>query len=549
MKYSLSKKIVFLILPALVLNLLVGAVGWFQFRGLTTSLARAEFHNAALRDQMECDMMHDALRADVLAGLQAVSSTNLAALKEAQSDLAEHTTEFRKRLKENLSRSLSGNAAVELSQVEAPLTRYIASAESVLAALATQPQSAQEKLPGFFEAFKALETRMQKVSDAIEEETSKANNLIQTSASRFFTFLSVSVIVALAWVVGLPVLVSRTMPRPFRLLAEELSSVALHTRESVDQMRTASRILAEGACSQASSLEETSAALEEIASMVKRNAESARGAEGMARETKVAADTGTQEVALMSRVAGQISESSVDLKNTMNEIRLASDGVAKIAKTIDEIAFQTNILALNAAVEAARAGEAGLGFAVVADEVRTLAQRSANSAKETAAQIKTAIDRSQAGIQVSDRLVTSLKEMEGQARRVEQSLQAILEKSRQTDSFVQGISNACQEQSQGIEQVSKSVSTIDRITQSNSATAEESARNAEALQTQGAVLVNTAAKLTELIEGTADAKVLSGTATRTSVDSGPGPTASSDHRVNASVNATASTEKASGKSY
>lgn len=518
MTYSLSRKIILLVLPALILNLIVGAVGWRSFKQLEQSIRTAQLHNEALRDHMECDMNHDALRADVLAAFQAVNNTNQVDLQTAEKDLEEHIESFHKHLAENQRRTLNGNAAKEIAEIQAPLEAYVASASEVVKLLEKNPAEATAKLPTFYAAFKNLEVRMQKVSDTIEEETQKASQQNEAAVTRFALFLAVSVMIAIGLVIGLPIAVVKLIPKPFRLVAKELSDVARNSEQSVAQMRAASTTLAEGASSQASSLEETSSALEEISSMVKRNAESAKGAEAMARETKMAAESGSQEVGVMSKVAQQISTSSSDLKNTMSEIRLASDEVAKIAKTIDEIAFQTNILALNAAVEAARAGEAGLGFAVVADEVRNLAQRSATSAKETAEKIQTAIEKSHEGLQVSDRLIQSLQEMEGQAGRVESSFQVILEKSKRTDQFVQGISQASQEQSQGIEQVTSSVSTIDRITQANSATAEESARNAESVQEQTVAVVQLVDRLIGLVEGTSSRSSAEASAASTATD-------------------------------
>ena len=265
----------------------------------------------------------------------------------------------------------------------------------------------------------------------------------------------------------------RGITRVLRTVSNQLSDSSAQVAAASGQVSSASQTLAEGASEQAASLEETSASLEEISSMTKRNAESARQANGLANQTRTAAETGATDVTAMNEA--------------MTAIKVSSDNIAKIIKTIDEIAFQTNILALNAAVEAARAGEAGAGFAVVAEEVRALAQRSAQAARETAEKIEDAIQKSQHGVEISGKVATSLQE--------------IVAKARQVDSLVAEISQASQEQSQGIGQVLGAVTQMDKVTQSNAAMAEESASASEELTSQARSLDDSVAELQQLIGG------------------------------------------------
>ncbi|MES2695730.1 MAG: methyl-accepting chemotaxis protein, partial [Verrucomicrobiota bacterium] len=243
---------------------------------------------------------------------------------------------------------------------------------------------------------------------------------------------------------------------------------------------------AAGSSEQAASLEEASASLEEMASMTKRNADSAQTAKDLSAQTRTSADTGAAHMDEMRRA--------------MDAIKASSDDIAKIIKTIDEIAFQTNILALNAAVEAARAGEAGMGFAVVAEEVRRLAQRSAESAKETAAKIEDAILKSEHGVTISGS--------------VAQSLSDIVTKAREVDTLVAEIAHASREQSQGIDQLNVTVGQMDKVTQSNAGTAEETAAAAEELTAQAASMRTAVDHLEILLRG--NKKFAAAAVTRTS---------------------------------
>jgi methyl-accepting chemotaxis protein len=264
----------------------------------------------------------------------------------------------------------------------------------------------------------------------------------------------------------------KALTRGIRRAAEVIGGGSGEILNASAQLSTTSQTLANGSSEQAASLEETSASLEEITSMTKRNAESALQAKELSGQTRAAADTGASDVR--------------EMKSAMDAIKASSDDISKIIKTIDEIAFQTNILALNAAVEAARAGEAGAGFAVVADEVRSLAQRSAQSAKETAGKIEEAIKKSEHGVRISGKVASSLSE--------------IADKARKVDAIIAEIAEASQEQSQGVGQVNITVSQMDKVTQSNASTAEETAAAAEELTAQATALQEAVVELRGLVE-------------------------------------------------
>ena len=289
-------------------------------------------------------------------------------------------------------------------------------------------------------------------------------------------------VLTLVLMVAIVIWLSRSIALPLNRIADDLRAAAGEVQGASRQMQVSSQTLAQGASQQAASLEQTSASLEEMSSMTKRNADNAHKANALAKQAREAAEKGAGDIQTMN--------------TAMAAIKTSSDDIAKIIKTIDEIAFQTNILALNAAVEAARAGEAGMGFAVVADEVRNLAHRSAQAARETTAKIEGAIARTAQGVQISQKVATALDD--------------IVIKARQVDELVADVSAASDEQIRGITQINSAVTQMDQVTQGNSTSAEESAAAAQELNAQATVLKHSVAELLQLVGGSAAAEALNG---------------------------------------
>lgn len=272
-----------------------------------------------------------------------------------------------------------------------------------------------------------------------------------------------------------------------RKLNRDLSSTLGQINQSADQVSSGAgqvsngaQALAQGATEQAASVEELAATITNISHQVKETADNAM-------EARYQANTAGDEV-------GECNTQMKDMMSAMEEITRTSNEIGKIIKTIEDIAFQTNILALNAAVEAARAGEAGKGFAVVAEEVRSLASKSSVASKNTAELIESSIDAVARGTKI--------------ANSTAESLMRVVDQVRSASAKVDAIANAAEDQSGAIEQVTLGVDQISSVVQTNSATAEQSAAASQELSEQAATLKNLVSKFS-LREEFANANVKS----------------------------------------
>jgi methyl-accepting chemotaxis protein len=319
---------------------------------------------------------------------------------------------------------------------------------------------------------------------AIEETSAKmvdynkrtADSLTSTSMSSSVHSLWLSVCIGLGAIV-LGIVLSWYMVTStnavLREATNELSEGSEQVVSAAGQVSSSSQSLAQGSSEQAATIEETSAAATEINSMAQRNTANSRST--------------AQMVTNSQQSFAQTNQMLDELLIAMAGIGESSGKISKIIKVIDEIAFQTNILALNAAVEAARAGEAGMGFAVVADEVRSLAQRSAQAAKDTAVLIEDSITKSDGGKVNVDRVADSIRKLTAE--------------SSEMKILIDEISLGSTEQANGIDQISRSITQMEQVTQSTAASSEESAAAAEELTAQAESMQEVVHRLTSLVDG------------------------------------------------
>jgi methyl-accepting chemotaxis protein len=484
----------------------VGGLGYLAVTDLSDVKDAITVNGTALKNQLQADMAHDALRGDVLAAMLANARTDATQEAPVKASLAAHVKDFRESIGALEAARLSPEVTAAVAKVKPTMDAYLASAASMVALSFVDPAAAEAKFSSFSTAFGDLEKEMEGLSDTIEQDSKRTQAAGAATADRSSVLMALATFVAGAALFMLGLLLARSIVRPLGEAVALANKVAdgdltgeIHptskdetgqllyalqrmngsllrivgdVRTGTGAIASSSKQIAAGNADlshrteeQASSLEETAASMEELASTVKQNADNARHASGLSAEASKVAMKGGEVVGQVVRTMASISESSKK--------------IAEIIGVIDGIAFQTNILALNAAVEAARAGEQGRGFAVVASEVRSLAQRSAGAAKEIKQLISDSVDKVQDGTALVDEAGKTMHEIVGSVQRVA--------------GIMAEISTASEEQSSGIEQINQAVIQMDHLTQQNAALVEEAAAAAESMQEQARSLESAAA--------------------------------------------------------
>ena len=308
------------------------------------------------------------------------------------------------------------------------------------------------------------------LDEAVDAQNKRVRQLMDAQSAAVTTqiwWTSGALLLSLILTGALAIFVVRRIDGIFQLTVQELLQSTEQVAAAAAQVTTASQSLAQSSSEQAASIEETSASSQQVAAATRQNAENTRNS-----------------AALITQVEHRVTEANEklhEMESSMAQIDDSSQKIRRIIKIIDEIAFQTNLLALNAAVEAARAGEAGMGFAVVADEVRTLAARSAEAAKDTAALIEESIGRTGEG--------------KGKLERLASTIHSITASAQKVRDLIHRISDVSDEQAKGVQQVSSALAQMTSVTQQAASSSEESAAAAEELNAQAESMRLTVARL------------------------------------------------------
>ncbi|MBY0112506.1 MAG: methyl-accepting chemotaxis protein [Phycisphaerales bacterium] len=498
MRITVGNRLFFLSSVAAVVAAAIGGSG---IKGMLAARSALEDVVVCAQGQgnfMQSDMMHDAIRADVLRAMLAEDENEF---NESKKELSEHVASFRESMEANTKLPLAPEILKALAEVDAPLNAYFASAESLFNTAHTDKAAAKAMFPKFQEVFTELEGRNETVGNlfekaAVETKTAASDKI---ATAKLVLFLSAGL--GLAALAGFAFVVTRSIVRPLHQVVGVMSQMAQgDLRERLDesardelgdmaraantmaasmsavisQVQASSEDVAAAATQISASADEMSStmnqqmqqvdsiahAMEEMNNASRDVAAQAGTASKSAENSGAAAQQGGEVVRHTVQAMQEINHTVSEAVNAVSALGKRGEEIGQIVRVINDIAEQTNLLALNAAIEAARAGEHGRGFAVVADEVRKLADRTTKATAEIGQSIglirgdtTTAVEQIEAG---------KSKVNEGVERATEAgaSIEAIVRGSTEVSGLVARIAAAGQQQASVAEDVTKSVATV-----------------------------------------------------------------------------------------
>ncbi len=325
------------------------------------------------------------------------------------------------------------------------------------------------------DSMRGVLAEMDKAERSLLATRAEAMRSLQEATQNVLAFGSLA---GLLIAVFLGIFTTRSISKPITKTTNELREASKSLESASLQVSSSSQELSSGSSELASSIEEMTSSLEELQSIIESNTKNVNQSESLMQET--------------SGESRKVTERMSELKTQLSDISGNSKKISKIIKVIDDIAFQTNILALNAAVEAARAGDAGKGFAVVAEQVKSLAQKSAEAAKETADLIEIAMD--------------SVAKGESLGQIVVDAQVIAVDKAGKVAVLLDEVNRASKEQLKGANQINQSVAQVNSIVQTTAASSEENAAAGEELLSQAESLAGNVSQLNRIITGKTDAQ-------------------------------------------
>jgi len=503
--------------------LLLGGVSLYNAKNLDTVVGDANAVGAVERRQMDADMMHDGIRADVLAALLEARKGNKDQVAEISKQLNEHIARLEKNIRENSSAKLPEVTRKQLSAMQPVLDRYAASARNIMAKAATDPADAEKQLSVFMQDFKTLEKEMEALSDLIMKESEVAESNSEATLTTNIWEIAIVLLLALVVMTSVSLYISHLITGPldalshaartiessgdltirapasrddeigqtvtaFNALMTSLQGIVRTVHQSAEKILTSADGLAGAATQTAQAAESSSeaassmaASVEQLSVSIDQMSDHAQGATSASLDSGNRAKEGELVVNQAAKEMQEIASSVRSSSDAIQSLGSSADQISQIVNVIKEIADQTNLLALNAAIEAARAGEQGRGFAVVADEVRKLAERTANSTQEITGMISAIQEGTRAAVTAMDQGVSRVEKGVQLATEAGSAIQRVASSASNAASSVTEMTENMKEQSAAGQEIARNVEHVAQMSEENHAAAMASADHARDL--------------------------------------------------------------------
>ena len=512
-----------LIATGLLTALIMSLAGYLGNVRMADAVQDNEISMTVLRNHMEADMMHDALRADVLSAMLVGLGKSTSTKAEVGNSLKEHTEHFRQVLEDNLKLPLGDTLKTSLEKIKPSLDTYISAGERIVALALDNPEAARGELQTFNAAFSQLEEQMAALSELIENNTQlTSTGTRQTISNANWTLaivLGASLLLLLAqgrWVtlsimgplrtasriaqsiahgnLSEPIAEPKnqdeasalirslaTMQRDLRGMIEVVRSNAHGVNGMSERLSQGCHEVAGSSQQQSVAASTMAAAASEMTASIEEITRHAQRALDMASQAETLAKDGGRVIHQVVSDMDGIARSAQQSAQVIRTLDKESEAIYSIIQVIKGIADQTNLLALNAAIEAARAGEQGRGFAVVADEVRSLAGRTSASTQEIASMVGSIQQNTRAAVISMEEGVAQVDKGMAVTAEVERAIREILQATLSTTELVNDISRTISEQSLASNEIAHQVERIAGMSESNSRVIGETASTTDEL--------------------------------------------------------------------
>ncbi|AWY39710.1 HAMP domain-containing protein [Pseudomonas putida] len=507
---SIKLRLLLLIGTGVLAAMIMGLVSYLGNGRMAQAVQDNDVSMSALRNHLEADMMHDALRADVLSAMLVGLDKSTSTKAEVRSSLEEHAAHFRQMLADNLKLPVNDTLKTALNQIKPSLDTYISAAERIVGLALENPEAAQKELSGFNNAFSQLEGQMAALSELIETNTQHTSQGTAQAISNANLTVAVVLIASLLLllVLGRSAIVSIMGPlqtasriaqsiahgnlsepiaetrredeagqliRSLATMQRDLRGMIEVVRSNAHGVSGMSELLSNGCHEVAGSSQQQSAAAStmaaaasEMTASIEEITRHAERALDMANQAETLAKDGGRVIHQVVNDMDGIARSAQQSAQVIRTLDKESEGIFSIIQVIKGIADQTNLLALNAAIEAARAGEQGRGFAVVADEVRSLAGRTSASTQEIAAMVSRIQQNTREAVTSMEAGVAQVDKGMAVTAEVERAIREILDATLNTTQLVNDISRTIGEQSLASNEIAHQVEMIAGMSEGNS---------------------------------------------------------------------------------